>query len=84
MVGWHHLLHGPEFESKLWELVMDREAWGAAVHGVAESDRTGRLNLTELNLHIEPWLQGSLGNVVFRCPTSANEEDTLGGGRRLK
>ena len=36
IVGWHHRLDGHEFEQVLG-LVMDREAWRAAVHGVAKS-----------------------------------------------
>ena len=44
MAGWHHRLDG----MGLGELVMDREALRALIHGVAESDRTERMKWTEL------------------------------------
>jgi len=68
MAGWHHWLDGRESE---WtpELVMDREAWRAAIHGVAKS-RTWLSDWTELN-----WSKYALLTIHIGClplvPTSS-------------
>ena len=42
--------------SELWELVMDRKAWRASIHGITKS-RTWLSDWTELNVHSRVWFQ---------------------------
>ena len=74
---WHHWFDGHEL-SKLWELVMDREAWPAAVHGVAKR-QTWLSNWTELNwtrnTERKPWgitphLLGLLNSIYMTISTA--------------
>ena len=60
MAGWHHRLNGCKFE--LRELVMDREAFRAAIHGV-EKSQTWLSNWTELNNYLK-MLQWAVMNVL--------------------
>ena len=64
--------------SELRELVMDREAWHAAIHGVSKS-RTGLSNWTELNWGIANYQLNNLFNTLkgdpdLNSPRSLSQE----------
>ena len=58
--------------SKLRELVMDMEAWGAAVHGVAESDMSAQLNWTEPYVEYSASLTSLLSKGFHRITLRSN------------
>ena len=73
MVWWHHRLNGHEL-SQLREIMKDREAWGAIIHGVAKSwtwlkDWTGTSSdkLQKEENKLEPWFSTMFEH--YNCPS---------------